>query len=175
MPAARSASSFARRVARRSVGSWSAIGAGGDYEQMKFDEQLGQRLKAAYLTPDVVAQRVSIREALALRPGETVVDIGCGPGLLAAEMAADVGPDGSILAVDPSEDMLTLAATAERAAGSAPISFAAGDACALPAQDGSADAAVATQVYEYVADMAGALREARRVLRPGGRLLVLDT
>jgi ubiquinone/menaquinone biosynthesis C-methylase UbiE len=142
---------------------------------MKFDEDLGQRLKAAYLTPDVVAQRRAVREALALRTGEDVVDVGCGPGLLAAEMAQDVGAGGSVLAVDPSEDMLALAATAERGTDGAPITFAAGDACALPAEDASADAAVATQVYVYVADMPAALQEARRVLRPGGRLLVLDT
>src|SRR3981081_2280046 len=50
-----------------------------------------------------------------------------------------------------------------------------GDAVVLPFPDGSFDAAVSTQVYEYVADMPRALAELRRVLRPGGRAVVLDT
>jgi len=50
-----------------------------------------------------------------------------------------------------------------------------GDALSLPVEDGSFDAAVSTQVYEYVADIGGAFAEVRRVLRPGGRLLILDT
>jgi SAM-dependent methyltransferase len=53
--------------------------------------------------------------------------------------------------------------------------LAEGDATSLPFPDASFDAAVSTQVYEYVADMPAALAEARRVLAPGGRLLILDT
>jgi ubiquinone/menaquinone biosynthesis C-methylase UbiE len=53
--------------------------------------------------------------------------------------------------------------------------FERGDALSLPVADDSFDAAVSTQVLEYVEDVAGALREAHRALRPGGRLLVLDT
>jgi arsenite methyltransferase len=59
--------------------------------------------------------------------------------------------------------------------GAAEIRFVAGDACALPFGSETFDAAVATQVYEYVQDATAALGEAFRVLRPGGRLLVLDT
>jgi SAM-dependent methyltransferase len=99
-----------------------------------------------------------------------VLDIGSGPGFLAAEMAAEMGPDGRVVGLDPSESMLALG----RRRG-APAEFVEGDALALPFGDESFDAAVATQVYEYVADMPTALAEARRVLRPGGRLLILDT
>jgi arsenite methyltransferase len=53
--------------------------------------------------------------------------------------------------------------------------FAIGDALSLPFEDEAFDAAISTQVYEYVADMPAALAEARRVLRSGGRLLILDT
>ena len=71
--------------------------------------------------------------------------------------------------------MLEIAKRRELPAGSAPVTFATGDACELPFDDGAFDAAVSTQVYEYVADVPRALAEARRILRPGGRLLVLDT
>ena len=71
--------------------------------------------------------------------------------------------------------MLEIGRRSERAADSAPVTLTAGDACALAFADGSFDAVTATQVYEYVADMPTALGEAHRVLRAGGRLLILDT
>ena len=129
---------------------------------LQFDEEASRRVEASYTTPDVVEQRRQVIAALALRPGERVLDIGSGPGLLAAEMAEVVGPEGCVDGVDPSESMPG-------------IEFHPADALALPFGDGCFDAAVATQVYEYVDEMAAALAEAHRVLRPGGRLLVLDT
>ncbi len=142
---------------------------------LKFDDRASGRIEAQYATPDLVQQRRAVRAALDLKPGEDVLDIGSGPGLLACEMAADVGGGGSVHGVDPSDSMLALGRRRERAAGSAPVTLIAGDACTLPFADDSFDAAAATQVYEYVADMPAALREVRRVLRPGGRLLILDT
>jgi arsenite methyltransferase len=142
---------------------------------MDFDERTSRHVEAVYTTPDVVEQRRLVIEALALQPGEHVLDIGSGPGFLACEMAAVVGEEGSVHGVDPSESMLAIAAHRERAADSAPTEFRAGVALELPYPDASFDAAVSTQVYEYVEDMPAALGEARRVLRPGGRLLVLDT
>jgi arsenite methyltransferase len=142
---------------------------------MQFDEAASRRIEATYTTPDVVKQRSVVRAALELQPGEDVLDIGSGPGMLAHEMAADVAPGGSVHGVEPSESMLAIARARERAASSAPVAFAAGDACSLPFAENSFDALTATQVYEYVADMPAALGEARRVLRPGGRLLILDT
>ena len=76
---------------------------------LEFDEQTAQRLVKVYTTPDVVEQRRATREILALRPGERVLDVGSGPGMLAAEMAAEVAPDGRVVGVDPSESMLALA------------------------------------------------------------------
>ena len=142
---------------------------------LQFDEEASLRSEATYMTPDVVEQRRAVRAALALGQGEKVLDIGSGAGLLAHEMAAEVGAVGSVDGIDPSDSMLALARRRRRPDGAAEIRFLAGDACALPCADGSFDAAVATQVYEYVQDMPAALGEAFRVLRPGGRLLVLDT
>lgn len=144
-------------------------------EQLEFDEEASRRLEAVYLTPDVVEQRRAVRETLALQPGERVLDIGSGPGLLAQEMAAAVGVGGRVHGVDLSASMLAIAGRRAGAPGAAPIALAEADATSLPFADGSFDAAVSTQVYEYVADIPAALAEARRVVAPGGRLLVLDT
>jgi ubiquinone/menaquinone biosynthesis C-methylase UbiE len=148
---------------------------------MLFDEETSRQVAATYTTPDIVAQRAAIRTALELAAGERVLDIGSGPGYLAREMAALVGPGGTVHGVDISESMLAIAREDYRGpgpgpvAGSAPVEFRAGEANALPFPDNSFDAVTVTQVYEYVADVAAALTEAHRVLRPGGRLLVLDT
>jgi arsenite methyltransferase len=137
---------------------------------LEFDEKQARRVESAYMTPDVIEQRRATRALLALQPGETVLDIGSGPGFMADEMAAEVGPDGAVHGVDPSEAMLAIARRRETR-----VDYAIGDAVSLPYADETFDAAIATQVYEYVPDMPAALAEARRVLRPGGRLLILDT
>jgi len=137
---------------------------------LEFDEETAKQVEATYQAPDVVEQRRATRAILALQPGEHVLDIGSGPGFLAAEMAAEVGPEGRVVGLDPSESMLAMGARR-----GAPVEYVEGDAIALPFADETFDAAIATQVYEYVADMPAALSEARRVLKPGGRLLILDT
>jgi arsenite methyltransferase len=144
-------------------------------EMLRFDAAMARRVEAVYTTPDVVTQRREVLRILALRPGERVVDIGAGPGFLAVEMAAAVGPQGHVHAVDPSESMLALARTRTREPGAAPVEISAGGADALPLPDASVDVAVATQVFEYVTDIPAALAEVHRVLRPGGRVLLLDT
>jgi len=140
-------------------------------DRLHFDEVQSRAVETTYATDDILRQRQATLDALNLRPGERVLDVGCGPGYLAAEMAEQVGPDGFVQGVDPSAPMLAIAAG--RALPHMELSE--GDALSLPVDDASFDAAVSTQVYEYVADIAGALAEVRRVLRPGGRLLVLDT
>lgn len=139
----------------------------------RFDETTSRRVEAIYQTPDIVGQRQQTLDPLALVVGERVLDVGAGPGFLAAEMAARVGPTGRVAALDESEAMLAIART--RCAGHPWVEFHPGDATRLPYPDGAFDAAVATQVYEYVGNISAALAELHRVLRPGGRALVLDT
>ena len=143
---------------------------------LEFDEEAARAVERVYGTADVVEQRRQVVAALAPLPGERALDLGCGPGLLACELARAVGPGGHVLGVDASPSMLAMAAARDCGAGTAPVEVAEADVAGpLPVDDGAVDLAVSTQVYEYVADIAGALAEARRALRPGGRLLVLDT
>ena len=65
-------------------------------DMLQFDAATARRVEAVYTTPDVVTQRREVLRILALQPGETVVDIGAGPGFLAVEMAAAVGPHGRV-------------------------------------------------------------------------------
>jgi ubiquinone/menaquinone biosynthesis C-methylase UbiE len=141
-----------------------------------FDEDASRKLEAAYQTPDVVAQRRETLRHLALQPGERVLDVGCGPGLLVAEMAKAVGPSGHVTGLEISDSMLALSQRrcADPAIGKR-ASLVKADAVTLPFQEGTFDVGVSTQVYEYVADLDAALAELHWVLRVGGRALILDT
>lgn len=138
-----------------------------------FDEETSRKVEALYLTPDVAAQRFETLKALELRQDERVIDIGAGPGLLAHDMAEAVGQNGRVCGIDISEDMLAIAST--RCAYQDWTEFRKADAAALPYPDDTFDAAVSTQVYEYVADIPAALKELWRVMRPGGRAAIIDT
>jgi arsenite methyltransferase len=143
----------------------------------RFDAADARRLDALYESADIVEQRRRTRAALATQPGEHVLDVGCGAGHLACELAREAGASGGVTGVDLSGDML--AAARRRAAASGlddgAVRFVRADAVALPLADDACDAAAATQALEYVDDLAAALAELRRVLRPQGRLAIVDT
>jgi arsenite methyltransferase len=127
-------------------------------------------------TADAVEQRARIRAKVVPKRSEHGLDIGCGPGLLACELARDVGPSGRMVGIDTSSDMVVISAErARRSALAGRTEFAVGDAVELhfPAQN--FDFATAVQVYEFVADLPRALNEAYRVLKPGGLLVVMDS
>ncbi|WP_433556561.1 methyltransferase domain-containing protein [Pseudonocardia xinjiangensis] len=140
---------------------------------LRFDGDAARRTERTYASPDVVAQREHVLSMLAPQPGERVLDVGSGPGYLLASIAEAVGPSGVVHGLDPSPAMHALATA--RTGGTPWVHLDEGDAVSLPYSDDTFDAVVSTQVYEYVADISGALGELRRVLRPGGRALILDT
>jgi arsenite methyltransferase len=142
----------------------------------KFDAVAAARTARMYATPEIVEQRARTRAVLGARAGERGLDVGCGPGLLAAEVAREVSPTGRVVAADTSRDMLAVARQRAKDDGLEDrIGFVLVDAARLGLAGASFDFVVAVQVYLYVAEIESALTEAARVLRPGGRLVVVDT
>lgn len=140
---------------------------------LQFGDEGARRIQRVYVTPDVVRQRAEVLELLRPAPGERVLDVGSGPGFLARSIGELVGPEGTVRGLDPSPAMNAVAVA--HCTGLDQVGFDEGDAETLPYEDHAFDAVVSTQVYEYVADVPGAFVEVRRVLRPGGRFVVLDT
>lgn len=116
----------------------------------------------------VVAQ-CSMRAAL--QPGEAVLDLGTGTGAVAARAADAVGPDGRVVGVDISPQMLALAQARMSSLGLANVELREGRGEEIPADDGAFDALVASLSLMYVIDREAAARECARVLRPGGRFV----
>ncbi|HVL55395.1 MAG TPA: methyltransferase domain-containing protein [Burkholderiaceae bacterium] len=143
---------------------------------LKYDAQALQRLERMYNTPQIREQRRRLRAIVAARPGERGLDIGCGAGHLSVELAAEVGTAGRIVAVDSSADSVGVCRErVEREGCAAQVEVRQVDATTLDGAGDSFDFAVAAQVYSYVPDVARAVRQAAQALRPGGRLIVLDT
>jgi arsenite methyltransferase len=134
------------------------------------------RLETAYVSSAIAAQRARTRAALGARPGERGLDVGCGPAFLACELGGDVGPGGRIVGLDESPEMLAAARARIAREGLADrVEVREGDAARLDFPAATFDFVTTVQVYLYVPDIQGALAEAARVLRPGGRLAVVDT
>jgi len=106
-----------------------------------------------------------------LRPGLSVLDVGCGPGTITAGLAERVAP-GRVVAADAAETVLDEAR--RNTAGLDNVEFAVADVHALDYPDGTFDVVHAHQLLQHVADPVGALREMRRVTRPGGIVAARD-
>ncbi|MEU1198258.1 methyltransferase domain-containing protein [Streptomyces sp. NPDC005813] len=110
------------------------------------------------------------------RPGDRVLDVGCGTGHLTRHMAARVGPEGAVTGVDPSPPVLAYARRKRVRGRAAPCTYREGVAERLDFPDASFDTVVTSLMLHHLpADpRLVALREMCRVLRPGGRLLVVE-
>ncbi|WP_405603554.1 methyltransferase domain-containing protein [Streptomyces sp. NBC_01410] len=109
-----------------------------------------------------------------LRPGMDVLDVGCGPGTITADLAELVAP-GRVTAVDAAEDVLVQARETAAGRGLDNIRFEIADVHALDHPDDSFDVVHAHQVLQHVGDPVQALREMRRVCRPGGIVAARDS
>ena len=119
--------------------------------------------------------RARALDLASLRPGESVLDIGCGTGTLAIAAKQRVGPTGRVYGVDASREMLARA-TRKAAKAGAEVVFQNAVVERLPFADGQFDAVLSTVMLHHLGRKARqqCAREVRRVLKPGGRVLAVD-
>lgn len=123
--------------------------------------------------PEYAHIRSSLISAMGKLDGRRVLEIGCGAGGDACELAALVGTEGSVVGLDVSDAMI--AEARQRTAGSAlPVEFVQGDVRRLDHGDGTFDAVYAKLVLMHCADIEAAIEELLRVTRPGGRIAAYD-
>lgn len=123
-----------------------------------------------FLVPGIHARWAPVLlEYAGPQPGERVLDVACGTGIVARKVAPLVGEDEAVVALDVSPDMLAVARDLPEPAGAA-VEWQEGDATSLPLPDDAFDLVLCQQGLQFFADRAAATREMRRVLAPGGRV-----
>jgi ubiquinone/menaquinone biosynthesis C-methylase UbiE len=122
-----------------------------------------------YFVPTIATPAsVALLEAAALRPGERVLDVACGTGVIARLAADRVGPSGTVTGLDLSPEMIDVARTASPST----IAWHVGDATSLPFPDGAHDVVLCQMGLMFMQDRQAAVAEMRRVTAPGGRVAV---
>jgi arsenite methyltransferase len=140
---------------------------------MRYSGDLAAIQRSLARCHDLVARRVAVLAALDAGLGDVVLEVGCGGGTYRREIATAVGEHGRALGNDVSADQVV--AARQYCDGLTNVTIETGDLTGPAIAVETVDAVVAVQVLEYVADVDRALRELRRVTRPGGRLVNVAT
>ena len=138
-----------------------------------FDNEMARLQHAVTTCYDSLLRRAAVIQALNPRLGEHILEVGCGGGFYASEVARCVGESGRLRAIDISDDQIKTAR--EQCADMDWVEVTQASIMDLPYEDASFDAVYSVQVIEYVASVDDALRETARVLKPGGRAIIYDT
>lgn len=141
--------------------------------KLEFDDEGSRLVEAFNASAGATIRRAKILEALALKPGFRVLDVGSGPGNQVFEMSSIVTDSGRVDGVDAAESALDIAR--QRCAELTNVHFQLGDASNLPFENATFDAVMSSQVFEYLDDVATAIGEMFRVLKPGGRVAIHDS
>jgi SAM-dependent methyltransferase len=154
------------------------------HEKHPFPIGPGSAKQLGYDAAEIDALPQSVTESFAgvgnplalgeLRPGQTVLDLGCGEGLDSILAARRVGPGGRVIGVDFADEMVEKAKRSAEAVGVTNIEFRHGDADSLPVEDRWVDVVISNGVFNLCLDKPKVLAEVFRVLRPGGRIQMAD-
>jgi SAM-dependent methyltransferase len=145
--------------------------------ELGLDEQARLSATLENLADDPFLRDVAARsiEAMEIQPGSQVLDVGCGTGVLLPALAALVGPEGRVVGVDHAVTMLDRARERVDASGfGGVVELVHGDAAALPLPDATFDAVHVERVLMHLDDPDSAIREMRRVARPGARIVAAE-
>jgi len=153
------------------LNSWANPSKAGETDAVQMAAFLEERSRL----PDITQVNQKLCEVVDAKPGERLLEVGSGSGVLCRLLAPHVQPNGCIVSVDISPEMTAEARKYALTAGiSREIAFETGSAEALPYADASFDGAIAARLLLHVSDPEAVIHEMLRVVKPGGRVLVMD-